>query len=176
MPEDNSEVIKKLHAQPRSPCSVTALATHRQPPSAEEHRHRMFESGLSAWALGKMKALGAVLCSFASFVSMAMAAAARGEELPAALIAALDALHAIAADMALQDSFRLNAGDISLWHNWSWLHGRTAFADGAGEARLLLRLWLRSDLAAPLDIRFAQRGEAMDRDHDQTMRQGMLKV
>jgi hypothetical protein len=69
--------------------------------------------------------------------------------------------------------FRLSPGDVVLWHNWSWLHGRTAFEDDPEQRRLLLRLWLRSDLCPPADIRFAERSVAIDDDHECTRREGM---
>ncbi|WP_255504874.1 TauD/TfdA family dioxygenase [Novosphingobium sp. EMRT-2] len=69
--------------------------------------------------------------------------------------------------------FRLSPGDVVLWHNWSWLHGRTAFEDDPEQRRLLLRLWLRSDLCPPADIRFAERSVTIDDDHERTRREGM---
>ena len=50
---------------------------------------------------------------------------------------------------------------------------RTAFEDNPEQRRLLLRLWLRSDLCPPADMRFAERSVAIDDDHECTRREGM---
>jgi len=102
-----------------------------------------------------------------------MAAASRGEELPGDLGAALQVLQTIAAEMAAQNRFRLEPGDVLFWHNWSWLHGRTAFADGSSPPRLLLRLWLRSAIVARHPL-LAQRGVWIDEDHALTQKLGLL--
>lgn len=101
-----------------------------------------------------------------------MAALSRGEDLPVALVEALDALKAVAGELARERSFRLAPGEILLWHNWSWLHGRTAFTDAPGQPRLLLRLWLRSDLIAR-DPRLADLARRIDADHQRTHEMGL---
>lgn len=102
---------------------------------------------------------------------MRMAAQERGEPLPGDLATALDALRAVAAELAAEATFRLAPGDVLLWHNWSWLHGRTAFVDDDPAPRLLLRLWLRSDLVPRPPI-LAERAARIDADHRLTAEQG----
>lgn len=119
-----------------------------------------------------------VQCCFNRYF-LGIAAQARGEPLPHDLATAVDALQRTAAVLAGKALFKLERGNVLIWHNWSWLHGRTAFAGEEGDVaadrvgRLLLRLWLHSDLIKPLDPRFAQRGPAIDRDHRRAMLEGM---
>lgn len=117
-----------------------------------------------------------VQCCFNRYF-LGAAAQARGEALPHDLATAINALQRTATMLAGKALFKLERGDVVFWHNWSWLHGRTAFADGEGDAdragRLLLRLWLHSDLIKPLDPRLAERGKAIDRDHRRAMLEGM---
>lgn len=101
-----------------------------------------------------------------------MGALARGAALPDPLVAALDALKSAAAELASERTFRLEPGEILLWHNWSWLHGRTAFADAPDQHRLLLRLWLRSDIV-PRDPRLADLARRIDADHHLTRELGL---
>lgn len=94
------------------------------------------------------------------------AAQQRGEELEPELADALEAMGQVALELAMRDLFLLRPGEAVFWHNWSWLHGRTAFHSPPSEpARLLFRLWLRSDLAGPVHPEFKARGEIIDRDH-----------
>lgn len=102
---------------------------------------------------------------------MRMAALHRGEEPPADLQAALGHLRKAAAELAAAATFRLMPGDMLFWHNWSWLHGRTAFRDDPARPRLLLRLWLRSELVARPAI-LAERAAAIDADHRLTQAMG----
>ena len=101
-----------------------------------------------------------------------MGAQARGQDLPEALVVALDALKAAAAELARSRAFRLEPGEILLWHNWSWLHGRTAFVDAPDQRRLLLRLWLRSAIV-PRDARLADLARRIDADHELTHQLGL---
>lgn len=101
-----------------------------------------------------------------------MGAELGGHSLPTALAAALDALKAAAADLARERTFRLEPDDVLLWHNWSWLHGRTAFSNATDRPRLLLRLWLRSDLV-PRDPRLADLARRIDEDHELTREKGL---
>ena len=100
-----------------------------------------------------------------------MGAKVRGEELPQPLAKALTALQDAAELVAQQSCFVLQPGEAIFWHNWSWLHGRRAFSGKT--PRLLLRLWLRSDLAGPVDPLLAQRGEWIDEDHHLTAQLGL---
>jgi alpha-ketoglutarate-dependent taurine dioxygenase len=79
---------------------------------------------------------------------------------------ALDCLDAVLARPDHQVRMALRAGDIQLINNYVVLHGRTAYADGPGRKRHLLRLWIRSraprragvsliDLYAPWESRHA---------------------
>jgi hypothetical protein len=92
------------------------------------------------------------------------AAQFRGEPLPPVLEAALAMLHGIAARLADEAQFGLAEGEIVIWHNWSWLHGRTAFVDSPAHRRLLLRLWLRSELVPRAQV-LADRATQIDADH-----------
>lgn len=102
---------------------------------------------------------------------MRMAALHRNEQLPSALVQALIYLRELAAELAERCRFTLAPGDILFWHNWSWLHGRTAFEDGSANRRRLLRLWLRSDLIDRPPI-LAERGARIDADHRLTQQLG----
>lgn len=104
---------------------------------------------------------------------MRMAALHRNEPLPDALVQALDRLRAVAAELAERRRFMLEPGDILFWHNWSWLHGRTAFQDVCANRRKLLRLWLRSELVYRPRV-LAERGERIDADHRLTQELGYL--
>lgn len=92
------------------------------------------------------------------------AAASRDEPPPADLERALAQLRSTAARLAAASPFMLEPGDMLFWHNWTWLHGRTAFADDAARPRLLLRLWLRSALVPRPDM-LSQLAERIDDDH-----------
>lgn len=104
---------------------------------------------------------------------MRQAALTRGEEVPPALADALAVLTLVAERMAQEARFMARAGDIVFWHNWSWLHGRTAFVDSAAQRRLLFRLWLRSELPPRADPLLAERANFIDRDHALTRQEGM---
>lgn len=62
-----------------------------------------------------------------------------------AQVAAMDLLDALCRDPRFHLSFRLQPGDLELANNFTLLHARTAFTDGGGAARHLLRLWLTLD-------------------------------
>lgn len=115
---------------------------------------------------------GAIHCCCNGYF-LRMAASTRGEELPKDLGDALQALQTVAAELAAQSRFRLNSGELLFWHNWSWLHGRTAFANGSEPPRLLLRLWLRSTIVAS-DPLLTQRGIRIDEDHELTRKMRLL--
>ena len=76
----------------------------------------------------------------------------RGEAMPAAAIAALDFVDAVAArpEHVLEMDFQ--PGDIQLLSNDTILHARTAFVDypDADRKRLLLRVWLQMAMPRPL--------------------------
>ena len=98
------------------------------------------------------------------------ALAQRGEELEPDLAEALENMGEVAAELAARDLFVLRPGEVLFWHNWSWLHGRTSFHSPPGmPSRLLLRLWLRSDLADPVHPEFKARAEIIDRDQRRMM-------
>jgi hypothetical protein len=101
------------------------------------------------------------------------ALAQRGEELDPDLARAVEAMGEVAMELAMRDLFVLQPGEALFWHNWSWLHGRTAFHGAPGDpGRLLLRLWLRSTLADPVHPEFKARAEIIDRDHQRMMEKG----
>lgn len=79
---------------------------------------------------------------------------------------ALDYLDAVLARPDIQVRMALRPGDIQLINNYVVLHSRTAYRDGPGRKRHLLRLWIRSraprragpnliDLYAPWESRHA---------------------
>lgn len=57
-------------------------------------------------------------------------------------IAAMDALDRTLRRPGVALDMELRAGDLQLINNFHILHARTAFTDGGGHGRLLLRLWL----------------------------------
>ncbi len=90
----------------------------------------------------------------------------RGEEADPELADALEKMGEVAMELAMRDLFVLAPGEVLFWHNWSWLHGRTSFRSPPGDpARMLLRLWLRSDIAGPIHPEYRVRAEIIDRDH-----------
>ncbi|MER5968946.1 TauD/TfdA family dioxygenase [Streptomyces sp. NPDC002055] len=56
--------------------------------------------------------------------------------------AAMDAVDEILRRPGVSLDMELRRGDLQLINNFHILHARTAFADGGGRGRLLLRLWL----------------------------------
>ena len=67
------------------------------------------------------------------------------DRLSPAQLEAMDLLDALCRDPRFHLRFRLRPGDLQLANNFTMLHARTAFEDGAGSARHLLRLWLSLD-------------------------------
>ncbi len=67
------------------------------------------------------------------------------QRLQPAQVEAMDLLDALCRDPCFHLRFRLLPGDLQLANNFTMLHARTAFHDGAGGARHLLRLWLTLD-------------------------------
>jgi len=67
-----------------------------------------------------------------------------GRPLDARAGAAFDAMDAIAARADLCLRFVMQPGELTIYNNWTVLHGRTAFEDGERpeQKRHLLRLWL----------------------------------
>lgn len=68
--------------------------------------------------------------------------AAEGIEISAEESAAMDVVDAVIARPGMQVSMHLRPGDLQIVNNFLVLHSRTAFEDGAGRHRRLLRLWL----------------------------------
>lgn len=72
---------------------------------------------------------------------------------------ALDLLERVAEDPRLYYRFRLEAGDLLWVDNWTVMHRRRAFEDveaGAGNGRLLLRLWLSVPFSPAIDERYRE--------------------
>jgi hypothetical protein len=69
-------------------------------------------------------------------------AADAGVEIAQRQIEALDCLDAVLARPDMQLHMDLRAGDIQFVNNFTILHARTAYRDGPGRKRHLLRLWL----------------------------------
>jgi alpha-ketoglutarate-dependent taurine dioxygenase len=63
--------------------------------------------------------------------------------MPAAVIAALDALDSVLEAPGTTISFLLEPGDGVFIDNATVLHNRTAYVDGPGHRRRLTRLWVR---------------------------------
>jgi hypothetical protein len=87
---------------------------------------------------------------FASYVRSAITKGQAMAEVPRVtpqMIAALDALDALAADPLLHLDMTLLPGDVQLVSNWSIFHSRTAYEDfpETERRRHLLRLWLACD-------------------------------
>lgn len=91
------------------------------------------------------------------------AAAMRGEALPPGLVEAREYLTALCErpDLCLQ--FLLEPGEILLWHNFMYLHSRTAFENKGEQRRLLLRLWLTPYERRPVDPALHRRAACYDR-------------
>ena len=79
------------------------------------------------------------------------AAELRKEPLTRLEVSALDRFDELANSPGVKVVPELEPGDMVVWNNHTWLHGRTAFADGvSGQRRLLLRLWLSAEGEWPL--------------------------
>ncbi|MEU3887724.1 TauD/TfdA family dioxygenase [Streptomyces sp. NPDC029041] len=70
-------------------------------------------------------------------------------------IAAMDALDRTLRRPGVALDMELRAGDLQLINNFHILHARTAFTDGGGHGRLLLRLWLAFSGSPELPADFA---------------------
>ena len=69
-------------------------------------------------------------------------------------LAAMDRLDEILERSGMALEMELQPGDVQLIDNFRLLHSRTAFADGSGGGRLLLRLWLAHQDSPPLPEAF----------------------
>ena len=69
-------------------------------------------------------------------------AADAGVEITPRQVEAMDCLDAVLARPELQLHMNLQVGDIQYVNNFTILHARTAYRDGPGKKRHLLRLWL----------------------------------
>lgn len=87
---------------------------------------------------------GVLSCSFRRG-TIQKAIDAPGVEIPDAKAAALACIDATMSDPELVFEMALAPGDIQFVNNYTVLHGRTAFTDGAGAAakRHVVRLWLK---------------------------------
>jgi hypothetical protein len=113
-----------------------------------------------------------IFCCVDGFVScyynkyfMRTAARRLGVDLPADLVTAMECFDAQALRTDLGATFMLEPGDMVFWHNWTCLHARTAFRDGPGAKRLLLRLWLNVSAGRSVAREIADRARRMDEDH-----------
>jgi hypothetical protein len=87
------------------------------------------------------------------------------EPFPAELTEAMAMMDAIAARPEVRADFTLEPGEIAWWHNFQVMHSRSAFEDGPGKRRLLLRLWLNVQYGRPMDEEIMARARIIDRDH-----------
>lgn len=67
--------------------------------------------------------------------------AKEGEAIPAELAEAMDELDALTADEARQDPVRLERGQMLVFDNHRFLHGRHAFSEDEGQRRRLRRIY-----------------------------------
>ena len=58
---------------------------------------------------------------------------------------AIEYIERLATDPEVRLDMQLQRGDIQLLNNYSALHYRTAFVDGDGHKRLMLRIWVNLD-------------------------------
>lgn len=70
-------------------------------------------------------------------------------------LAAMEALDEILDRPGVSLDMELRKGDLQLINNFHLLHARTAFADGGGRGRLLLRLWLAFEGSPELPEHYA---------------------
>ncbi|MBM7167722.1 TauD/TfdA family dioxygenase [Streptomyces sp. G44] len=70
-------------------------------------------------------------------------------------LAAMDALDAVLERPGVSLDMELRRGDLQLINNFHLLHARSAFADGGGRGRLLLRLWLAFAQSPELPAHYA---------------------
>jgi len=119
---------------------------------------------------------GKVSCMYSgSFMNDA--AERLGQPLPPLLDEALRLFSEMAERKDLAVRFMLEPGEILLWHNFTILHSRREFEDGADDdhKRLLLRLWLKSSTPRPTVPQFHERAAAYDRVYKETVKnQGTL--
>jgi hypothetical protein len=90
---------------------------------------------------------GDYLLAYINLRLMELPYEAKGEPMPAEERAALDALEEIAERPEFKISFKLQAGDMLLVHNFVCMHKRSNFIDDSDPAksRLMLRLWYNLD-------------------------------
>jgi len=69
----------------------------------------------------------------------------RGEPLAGLAREAVDYVERLASAPDIRLDMQLQRGDIQLLNNYSALHYRTAFVDGEGHKRLMLRIWVNLD-------------------------------
>jgi len=71
-----------------------------------------------------------------------------GRQAPDGIERALDAIDTFVANPAVQRPFDLRRGQILLWHNAQFLHGRREFAEGR-QRRRLVRIYGEHDITRP---------------------------
>jgi hypothetical protein len=142
---DGRELIAELRS--RNPDAVAILSRDHpfdclgQLPGYETRRQPIFtESGR-----------GFVLRYLRKYIEQGYAKT--GKDVPAGLTDALDQLDALASDEARQDAVRLARGQMLVFDNHRFLHGRRAFSEAKGRRRRLRRIYgayeeRRQDLAA----------------------------
>ena len=69
----------------------------------------------------------------------------RGTPLSPLELEAIEYIERLATDPEVRLDMQLQRGDIQLLNNYSALHYRTAFVDGDGHKRLMLRIWVNLD-------------------------------
>lgn len=85
------------------------------------------------------------LCSWFHAKKIWRGAAKRGVSLTPLQVAAVEYMEHMGMDPEMRLNMQLEPGDIQLLNNYVAMHYRTAFVDGNGHKRLLLRIWLQLD-------------------------------
>ncbi|MHC5062934.1 MAG: TauD/TfdA family dioxygenase [Planctomycetota bacterium] len=117
------------------------------PPGAEPY----FRAPILHWHAGELSVL---------YQRAYIESAQRYPDVPplnATQTAALDALDSILEDPQVHLQMQLEPGDMQFIHNHQLLHDRTAFENGPGQERHLLRLWLSPRDGRSLPACFAER-------------------
>lgn len=138
------------------------------PPLYEGYHYAVAEARFSASPVTDFRI--PVFCCLDGMVSgcyvrnfMERAAELRGEALPAKLAEALDCFDAVSERDDLKAEFRLEPGEMLLWHNFQMLHARRAYRDSPEHTRHLLRLWLRIENDRPIAPAILERAKIYER-------------
>lgn len=99
---------------------------------------------------------GGILRSWYHGPKIRNAAVKRGVPLTPLQLAALDYVERLGSDPEMRLDMNLQPGDIQFLNNFVAMHYRTAFRDGDGHKRLMLRIWLEMPDMGPFDPALAK--------------------